>query len=378
VSLTRLLLKKVMTKQKVFLNTSEIAAYINQNKYDFVTPFERIWKKIDFVDYTKALNQLNENMLNNQVMINKLSNEKELLELELNDKKITKRQYNKLLKELTQKEENVKIELNNISIKIDKVKLTQSEQVEKALGSDIIKKINSTSVDTDEKRSITNKVIEDLKLSDDMKKELFKKTENVINKTHGTIKEDSAIKMFEDKFNVKLDISQTYNKMFLKEISQNSKYDWYIGGKVDGLYIDNNNNENSYVVEVKSRVKGFFNSLRDYEKTQIQLYIHMLNLNNAKLIEKYNNKIRVTEIQKDSQYIDDILTYLEIFVKNFENYFLGNYESKVSYLNSSDEQKKHFIKNMYLDDIAKKESQLYELRMINNASNEDCLVDDLD
>jgi hypothetical protein len=363
-----------MVKQKIFINTSELAAYINQNKYDFVTPFERLWKKVDLVEYTKALNELDKNRLDKQITVAKLLNEKELLQIDLSDKKITKRQYNKLFAEIEKKEKTVEGELNDISTKIDKVKLTQSELIEKSLGTDIINKINNVSMDTQEKRAVTNKLIEDLKLSEPNKVELLKQTEGFINKTHGTIKEDSAIKMFEDKFEIKLDVSQTYNKIFLKEISKNSKYDWYIGGKVDGLYIDLDDKDNSYVVEVKSRVKGFFNSLRDYEKTQIQIYIHMLNLNHAKLVEKYNNKIRVTEVSKDVQYIDDIFTYLNIFINNFEKKFLDNYDIKVSYLNYSDEQKKNFIKKIYLNEISNKESQLYETRMVDK----ECFIDDLD
>jgi hypothetical protein len=364
-----------MSKQKVFLNTSDLAAYINQNKYDFVTPFERLWKKVDFTEYTNALNELDKNLLTKEMTVNKLVNEKELLQLELSEKKITKRQYNKLLNEIEKKEKTVETELNSLNTKIDKIKLTQSELIEKSLGADLISKINNVTIDTQEKKAITNKLIEDLKVSNETKTELLKQTEGFINKTHGTMKEDSAIKMFEDQFKVTLDISQTYNKVFLKEISKNSKYDWYIGGKVDGLYIDSSNRSNSYVVEVKSRIKGFFNSLRDYEKTQIQIYIHMLKLNQAKLVEKYKNKIRVTEVIKDDQYIDDIFVYINIFIKNFEQRFLDDFESKVSYLNYSDEQKKKFIRNMYLDEISNKETALYELRMIES---EDCLIDDLD
>ena len=36
-----------MNKQKVFLYTSDIASYIGQNKWDYVTPFERLCKRCD-------------------------------------------------------------------------------------------------------------------------------------------------------------------------------------------------------------------------------------------------------------------------------------------------------------------------------------------
>lgn len=366
-----------MSKQKIFLNTSEIAAYINQNKYNFVTPFERLWKKVDQLGYIKTLNELNHNALHRQITFNKLMNEKELANFDLINRNITQRQYDKLISEIEEKEKIVKSEILNLNDKIDKIRLSDSELIEKSLGSDALKKINDSSIDTDDKKNITSKLINDLNVSDEVKNELSRQTDSLINKTHGTTKEDSAIEMFEKKFKVKLDVSQTYNKMFLDRISQNSKYDWYIGGKVDGLYIDSNNTHNSYVVEVKSRVKGFFNSVRDYENTQIQLYLQMLNLNNAKLVEKYNDKIRVTDIQKDQQYIDDIFTYLEIFTKNFEKYFLEDYNAKLTYVSCSDEKKKTFIKDLYLDEISEKESKLYELRMLKEEY-ADCLDDDLD
>ena len=45
------------TKKKVFLYPSDIAAYIGQNQYDFVTPFERLWKRCDPESYTEIINQ---------------------------------------------------------------------------------------------------------------------------------------------------------------------------------------------------------------------------------------------------------------------------------------------------------------------------------
>ena len=43
-------------KKKLFLFTSDIAAFIGQNEYDFVTPFERLWKRCDPDGYNKIIN----------------------------------------------------------------------------------------------------------------------------------------------------------------------------------------------------------------------------------------------------------------------------------------------------------------------------------
>ena len=44
-------------QKKVFLYPSDIAAYIGQNQYDFVTPFERLWKRCDTESYTDIINK---------------------------------------------------------------------------------------------------------------------------------------------------------------------------------------------------------------------------------------------------------------------------------------------------------------------------------
>lgn len=54
--------------------------------------------------------------------------------------------------------------------------------------------------------------------------------------------------MFEEKYNTILDTSQIYYKHL---VYNTSNYNWYIGGKMDGLYIDIDDSENNYVVELK-------------------------------------------------------------------------------------------------------------------------------
>ena len=258
-------------KQKIFLYISDIAAYIGQNQYDFVTPFERLWKRCDTNNYKEIISLNKNSLINLQLELKNLEHEKILLDDDLNTKRITKRQYNLLVKnkDLEIKKEVEKIE--ELETKIDTIDLNQEERL----------------------------------------------TESFINKTHGTLKEDSAIKMFEKRFNVTLDTSQKFYKHRLK-ISDESKFDWYIGGKMDGIYKD------QYIVEVKNRMRGFFNTLRDYEKTQIHIYMHLLQIPLSKLVEKYENNIRITTIYQNNDYLKDILEYLNVFITHFEKDFLNN------------------------------------------------------
>jgi hypothetical protein len=361
-----------MTTKKIFLNISEIASFIGKNPYDSVTPFQRLWKRYDSEAYHSALSQLDTLIRSSELKIINIVEDKKVLSQELSEKKITKSQYNKKISEIEKTEIKVKNEIAELTEKVDSIRLTKAEQVEKALGKEALVKIQDAEIDTELKRDLTNKAIENLKISEENKQKLKQKTENVINTTHGTLKEDSAIDQFEKKFKVKLDTSQYYHT---KEFKKTAKFEWVVGGKVDGLYLGNTRDE-SYVVEVKNRTKGFFNTLRDYEKCQIQLYIWMLNLNQAKLVEKYNNKIRITAIYRDQDFLDDIFECLEIFATQFEKVFLEDHELKVKFLGETDEGKKIILNKLYLSDITRYMNDKFESKIKNNDS--DCLLDDLD
>jgi hypothetical protein len=363
--------------KSVFLNISEIASFIGQNKWSVIDSFERLWKKYD-PEYKICIEEYNNKIVDKKVELIVLENEKQIIEQNLNDKKITKRQYTKLVKENETKSKNITNELDILTSKIESISLTQTEKIEKDLGKDIIETISSASKETQDKRKITNETIIKLekegKIKKEQKEELLKQTESLINKTHGTLKEDSAIKIFENEYNVKLNTTQEYYKYHIKTTND---YKWYIGGKMDGIYVDSNNSDNNYIVEIKNRTKGFFTSLREYEKTQIQLYLLLTGFKKAKLVEKYNSKIRVTDINIEQTYIDDILEYLSIFInKTIE--FWKDSNKKITYLDMNEINKKKFIHKLYLDDIIKLQKHKAEIQIIKNQAEEDCLLSDLD
>lgn len=356
-------------KQKIFLYISDIAAYIGQNQYDFVTPFERLWKRCDTNNYKEIISLNKNNLINLQLELKNLENEKTLLDDDLNTKRITKRQYNLLVKkkDLEIKKEVEKIE--ELETKIDNIDLNQEQRLTKIIGKENIDTIQSDKIETSDKKENINVLLENMNISEDKRKILKKETESFINKTHGTLKEDSAIKMFEKRFNVTLDTSQTFYKHRLK-ISDESKFDWYIGGKMDGIYKD------QYIVEVKNRMRGFFNTLRDYEKTQIHIYMHLVEIPLSKLVEKYENNIRITTIYQNNEYLKDILEYLNVFITHFEKDFLNNTEMKKKYVSSDTYSKQKILKNLYLNEINKKINQKIEKEMSDES--EECLIDDLD
>lgn len=355
--------------KNIFINISDIASYIGQNKWNYTEAFERLWKKCDS-NYNICLNELKNIVIkkNNELLI--INNQKTVLELQLSNKLITKRQFNNEVKKVELKKIEKVEELNTIENKVNNITLTQTQKIEKEIGKEITDIIASTITDTRDKRKIVNESIKLLekngKIKNEQKIEMLKQTESLINKTHGTLTEQSAIDIFEKKYKCQLDITQQYYKSL---IMSTNNINWYIGGKLDGIHDD-------YIVEVKNRTKGFFSYLRDYENTQIQLYLMLTNYQNAKLVEKYNNSIKITNIERDQLYIDQILDYLKIFIKNME-IFIDNTELKIKYLHLIDESdKQKFLDKLYISEIIKtQQSYIQQDRLHEDTV---CLIDDDD
>ena len=364
------------SKRKVFINISDVASYIGQNKWSTLEPFSRLWKKAD-TNYNDCLNILKNDIVDKSLKILVIEKEKFTLEDKLTNKIITKRQFNSEVKKVEKKIEETKIEHEKLVKKVENVTLTQTEKIEKeifvasdgsTLANEIKKTIVSKNTDTKDKRKTVNDSIDKLysegKIKEERRIELLKNTESLINKSHGTLKEQSAIDIFEEKYNVTLDISQKYHKYLVKS---SDTIDWYLGGKLDGIHTD-------YIVEVKNRTKGFFSSVRDYELTQIQLYLLLTGYTEAKLVEKYNSNIRVTDIPIDSVYISEILSYLNTFIDSMESFIKDEY-LKMKYLNlESDTDKQKLLNKLYLDKITKKRFEDEERKIIRN-ENQDYMSD---
>jgi hypothetical protein len=354
-------------KRSIYLYCSEIASYIGQNKWDYVTPFERLWKRCDSECYRAILDRMEENINITQNNIKELEEKKNEMEENLKKKLITKSVYNKEKKKLEEEYDKKQMVIKKMEENVEEIKLDQKQKLEKVMGKQIIEEIKVN--DLGKNNDVISKAIENLDISKEKKKVLIKEAESFVNKTHGTKTEVDAITMFEQKFKIKLDTSQEFHKKYLSDFSKDSAFDWYICGKLDGVYMGK---DEKYIVEVKNRTKAFFTTLRDYEKTQIHLYMYMLDINKAKLVEKYKEKIRITDIYENKDYTDDVIKYLGIFIGAFERNFLDVFEKKCQYVESSLDEKKVILKQLYLSNIAKMIDEKIE------QEDQDCLIDDLD
>ena len=321
--------KYVGKHMNIYINTSDIASYIGQSTWDQITPFERYWRKFEvFVVPEKVKASV----------------------------PIEKKQY------------------------IESTFSTKEEKVEKYLSLDSIKKVtNNKELNIAQQKEQINILVNQVPdISPDNRMQLRKNTQSIINTTFGIVNEATVLKDFEEKTNKTLDKSQKlYSKVLETEMincddSEESEDLEIFGEKVSGdpkesqeslveikkyIYknkyticgrIDGNDVENRRIIEVKNRVNGFFNKLRDYEKTQIHVYMWLLDYTEASLVQKYKGETRNTVVYFDDGYFDGVLKDLCKFIEKFE-IFLSMEDKKIEYTLMNTYEKKNFIDTFCMD-----------------------------
>lgn len=133
--------------------------------------------------------------------------------------------------------------------------------------------------------------------------------------THGTRSEDKTALKVENDTGVKLVKDNSFYNMEILELD-GVKY--VITGKIDRIEVKPDGSRT--LVEIKNRTRGFFKTLREYENVQVQVYLHMLGLIHAKLIEQYNSATNTIEVDRDEEMWDNVIwPGLVSFVKNLHN-----------------------------------------------------------
>ncbi|NBO98907.1 MAG: hypothetical protein EBU90_02095 [Proteobacteria bacterium] len=349
-------------KQKVYLFCSDIASYIGQNKWDYITPFERLWKKCDSENYNRIVNEIKSEIETASLKQKQLEELRVYLEQQKQTNKISDSEYKKQKGAIEKSLQVQQTTSQTLQDRLTDTVKTQKEKLSAVVSEDIIATIEKdTKTTTSEKRDLIRAAIDTIETSESKRKILKREAESFVNKSHGTLKEATAIQMFEAQFNVLLDVSQKLLFRKLELPNTNSKFEWYIGGKMDGI-----DTTGGYIVEVKNRTKSFFNSLRDYEKTQIHMYMYLTGYDSAKLVEKCNSKIRVTHIFKDTEYLESCLAALSRFVHIFEHTFLADQSLKRDYLQRSQESKRTELHRLFFTQDTDRTSDVV------------CMIDDLD
>jgi len=209
---------------------------------------------------------------------------------------------------------------------------------------EIIKKIsvnNSIDIANELKLCTTSKSINSLNehkknimqkieaLPDIEKKEIEKSIINVTNTKFGIKNEFDVLKLYELKTNSNIIKDNIYRKRQILnyEMRDGNNIPIYIGGKIDGINLDN-----GYIIEIKNRVNKLFYQLRDYEKVQLMSYIYLFNKENGHLVEAFRKKeetaINIIELKYDESYMKYIIDKIAKFAKYYYE-FLNNHDLKV-------------------------------------------------
>lgn len=131
---------------------------------------------------------------------------------------------------------------------------------------------------------------QDPKLSEAQKGMVCDHLRTMMYTTHGTRNEDQTADLDE----AELHKDDTFYTLPVATI-KGTRYE--IVGRIDRY--QNKEDGTKTLVEIKNRTKGLFNKVRLYEMIQVQTYLQMTGMTEARLIEQYNDIRKSYNIEKD-------------------------------------------------------------------------------
>jgi hypothetical protein len=119
--------------------------------------------------------------------------------------------------------------------------------------------------------------------------------------THGTRSEDKTADKVAEETGATLLRDNSFYTLPLLETEDGTTF--HVTGKIDRIEVAPDGRRT--LVEIKNRTRCLFRSVREYENVQIQVYLRMLGLVRAKLIEQYNNTTATQLITRDEELWDN-------------------------------------------------------------------------
>jgi hypothetical protein len=196
--------------------------------------------------------------------------------------------------ELTSREEELEKLVNSIDVdgKIAKLiaRASSAETIQEVQQS--VESIDSTIPLLPSDASIQGMV--DKIESIDIKADIAKLVESKMNRGFGTQQEAAAISKYETQ--ERADVGSRNDKFHKRVVSNSDSLMIIVGGKVDGIKADGT------VIEVKNRMRRFFDPLPKYDIAQLQTYLFILDSPRGELVEQLKGcatNIRTTPVDRD-------------------------------------------------------------------------------
>ena len=212
-----------------------------------------------------------------------------------------------------------------------------AKKYNKKLEVDLDKCIDSKDIDgMMKKRQKLMDECKDMDVKD--KKKIEESIINLTNTGFGTKNETRSIHIYTQMTGIPvMNISDFYKRILLKS----EGYNWYIGGKIDGICADKT------IIEVKNRMHKLFYNLREYEKIQTYSYMFILESNKSQLVETYMKgqqpEVNIIDVEFEEIYWNYIYHRITQFVDYFNN-FMKNDKLKTKLLSEGVE---NFKINIY-------------------------------
>lgn len=136
----------------------------------------------------------------------------------------------------------------------------------------------------------------DLKLSAKQKIEVIEHVRSKVYTTHGTRSEDRTSAKVETDTGARL---VRDNSFYNFKVGSFGGHDFVVRGKIDR--IEERPDGTRVLVEIKNRTNRLFRRVVEYEMIQVQVYLQMLGLVHARLVEQYNNQVLSHDVDRDEE-----------------------------------------------------------------------------
>jgi len=164
----------------------------------------------------------------------------------------------------------------------------------------------------------TTKINFDPKLNETQKAEVIEHIRSKIYTSHGTRSEDKTSDKVESDEGSRLVRDDNFYQF---EVCTLGDVKFVVMGKIDR--IEEKPDGSKVLVEIKNRTNRLFRSVPEYEFIQVQVYLQMLGLVHARLVEQYNNQVLSHNVTRDEELWDnEILPKLREFCEELKEKFV--------------------------------------------------------
>ena len=136
----------------------------------------------------------------------------------------------------------------------------------------------------------------DSKLEMEDRRRVLEHVRSKVFTNHGTQKEAETA----EKTNMKLEKDDRFHELYIGTYNER---DYIVVGRIDRVELLPDGSK--ILIEIKNRVNGFYNRVFPRENIQIQVYLEMLDFDKAKLVEQYNDKVNVLEVERDCKLFEE-------------------------------------------------------------------------